>query len=296
MALTSVLRNSSSGVISTGSQIYSRYLATAANRSHVIIPTSISSVRQFSSPSKKLSNSKEYSDDQIQQLISDEVLIDHIITELNSMKYELQLLRNDDNFNLMKKGYERIQKPRKVEVVKEKDPFVKEIESEMSKAEFSRRAHVRLLNGFEVECDKPGIDTITVKGKHKKEIIRIKVFRPRNAFSSNFKMPITVTVSTSPAAGFSAFFNNTTSAEIHCIVTKNRYVVDKIMDPSVDGNLYGVPFGELPENLRRELHNYLETRGVSSTTTTFLYEYMLNKISRENLRGLEPFMKIIDAA
>lgn len=109
------------------------------------------------------------------------------------------------------------------------------------------QAQLRLLNGFEIEFDKPGRDTIIVKGKHKKEIIKIKVFRPRNAFSSNFKMPITVTVS-SPAAGFfnsttAAFFNNTTSAEIHCIVTKNRYVVDKIMDPSVDGNLRGVPFG-----------------------------------------------------
>ncbi|KAL8133180.1 uncharacterized protein LOC141710753 [Apium graveolens] len=294
MALTSVLRTSSSCV---GSQIYLRYLATAAKRSHVIIPTS---VRRFSSPSNKVSNFKDYSDDQIQQLISDEVLIDHIITELNSMKHELQLLRDDKKFNSMKKGFEWISKPKKVEVVKEKDPFVNEIESEISKAEYSREAQMRLFNGFQIEFDKPGRDTIIVKGKHKKEIIKIKVFRPRNAFSSNLKMPITVTVS-SPETGFfnsttAAFFNNTTSVEIHCVVTKNRYVVDKIMDPSVDGNLRGVPFGELPENLRRELHNYLETRGISFTTTNMLYDYMLNKIDRENSRGLEPFMKIIDAA
>lgn len=144
MALTSVLRSSSSCVLSSGSQIYSRSLATAANRSHNIIPNSISSVRRFSSPSKKSSKLKEYSVDQIQQLISDEVLIDHIISELNWMKAELQLLRNDEKFNLMKRGFERISKPKKVEVVKEKDPFVKEIESEISKAEYSRQVSFSL--------------------------------------------------------------------------------------------------------------------------------------------------------
>lgn len=139
MALTSVLRSSSSCVINGGSQIYSCYLATATNRSHLFIPTSISSVRRFSSPSKKRSNFKEYSYDQIQQLISDEVLIEHIITEINSMKQELQWLRDDEKFNTVKKEFERIPKPKKVEVVKEKDPFVKEIESEISKAEYSRQ-------------------------------------------------------------------------------------------------------------------------------------------------------------
>lgn len=152
MALTSVLRSSSSCVISSGSQIYCRYLTTVANRSHVIIPSSISFVRQFSSPSKKLLNSKEYSDDQIQQ--PDEVRMDRIITELNSMKHELQLIRNDDEkFNSMKKGFERIPKATKVEVVKEKDPFIKEIESEISKAESSRQVSY-FFNVLYVSCKK----------------------------------------------------------------------------------------------------------------------------------------------
>lgn len=103
---TTLLRRSSAG-----RQVYGHFLSGAAKRSHIIIPTSISSIRQFAS-----STSPKYN----------EAFVKDLLSKLHNMQGEIEMLRKQKDL-LMKS------KEKEIGSVKRKHPILKEIESEMSK-------------------------------------------------------------------------------------------------------------------------------------------------------------------
>lgn len=54
-------------------------------------------------------------------------------------------------------------------------------------------------------------------------------------------------------------------------------------------------WSDLDENLKKAFHKYLEIRGIKPSTTNFLFEYMLNKDSREYLIWLKKLKDFVEA-
>lgn len=50
---------------------------------------------------------------------------------------------------------------------------------------------------------------------------------------------------------------------------------------------------DLSEKLEEEFGKYLEARGITLSTTNFLYGYMLDKANKERLRILENIHKMV---
>ncbi|XP_074369399.1 uncharacterized protein At2g39795, mitochondrial-like isoform X2 [Apium graveolens] len=175
-----------------------------------------------------------------------------------------------------------------VVVVKEKHPLLKNIQLEMSKSEELKREseNLQLPHGFEVQSDKPGAAVVSLKRTHENEIINIELSIP-----VYYVMLLTVKVTLS--GRFSGFFNST-EAVFHCTLTSNGFEIEKIKEPN--GTEHGILFYNLPKNLKDEFYKYLEIRGVNKHNAAFLYKYMVGRTNRENLRGLESFRKMVEAA
>ncbi|KAK1572252.1 hypothetical protein Q3G72_029705 [Acer saccharum] len=57
----------------------------------------------------------------------------------------------------------------------------------------------------------------------------------------------------------------------------------------------GPDFHDLDENLKKAFHKYLEIRGIKPATTNFLFEFMLNKDTREYTLWLKNIKNFIEA-
>ncbi|KAK1403724.1 hypothetical protein POM88_003329 [Heracleum sosnowskyi] len=278
-ASTILLRKSSACLIGSGSQLYGRYLSTAAKRSHTIIPTSVFSGRRFSSSSPL--NNETTARDYAQQPANNQPTITEILAEIESVRKEIESIRKE------RKG-KKEPPVEEVVVVKEKHPLLKIIELEMSKSEQLNRESMKLQLPyvFDVESDKPGAATVTLKGTHENEIINIELSIP-----AHYVMLLTVKLTLS--GRFSGFFNST-EAVFHCTLTSNGFEVVKIKEPH--GSDHGILFYNLPEDLKDEFYKYLEIRGVYKENVAILYRYMVGRTNRENLKGLESFKKMVEAA
>lgn len=126
-----LLRRSSACLIGSGSQFFYRYLSAAANPSHTIIPTSVSSARRFSSSSPLNSNEPTVGDN-IHQPSTDQQTISEIFAEIQSVRKEIKSIRE-------KREGKKEPPIEEVVVVKEKHPLLKNIELEMSKSEELKR-------------------------------------------------------------------------------------------------------------------------------------------------------------
>ncbi|KAK1403723.1 hypothetical protein POM88_003328 [Heracleum sosnowskyi] len=295
MAAATILLRRSSAYIKSGSQFYSRYLSTASKRSSLFVPTAISSVRQFcSSPvvntTQTPSSEVKHVNNINQQPVNNDQLVREILSQLGSMKGEIESLRKANEERKEESPQEQEVEEEEVVVVKEKHPLLKEIESVISKAEFKTRDDM-LAFGFEVECDKPGVSKVTLKKSYKKEIINIELFSPtyddRYDEDPPYEMKLIVKV------GFSRIFSSTV-AEFHCTASDGELLIDKIKDPSDGPHSEGVMFRNLPESLQSEFYEYLQIRGVYDLTSNVLHTYMVDKIKRENMRTLGKFKKLVD--
>lgn len=281
-ASTILLRRSTACLIGSGSQFYCRYLSAAAKRSHFIIPTSVSSVRRYSS-SSPLNSDEPTARDYAQKPANNQPTISKILAEIESVRKEIESIRKEREEGKKEPPIEE------VVVVKEKHPLLKNIESEMSKSEElnceTDQKLELILHGLEVVSNKPGAASVILKGKHENEIINIELSIP-----AYYVMLLTIKGS----GRFKACFNST-EAVFHCTFTSNGFEVEKIKEPN--GTIYpGILFYNLPKNLKDEFHKYLETRGVHKDNVSNLYSYMVGRTNRENLRGVENFRKMVEAA
>lgn len=114
MASTTILLRWSA--ISGGSQVYGRYLSAAAKQSQIkILPTSVSSIRQFASSAPPKYN---------------EAFVNELLSKLRTLEGDNETLRKQKELLLQSKEDA-------VGSVKQKHPLLKEIESEISKNKFS---------------------------------------------------------------------------------------------------------------------------------------------------------------
>ncbi|KAL8133178.1 uncharacterized protein LOC141710765 [Apium graveolens] len=300
MAAATILLRRSSACLTSASQFYCRYLSTAAKRSRLFVPTAISSVRQFSS-SPVVNNIQTPSSDVKpvhtidKQPVNNDQLVREILSQLGSMRGEIESLRkaNEERKEESSQAEEE-EEEEEVVIVKEKHPLLKQIELVMSKPEFSSPQANKLPCGFEVECDKPGVAKVTLKGSYKKEIINIEVFNPcyddvGYQDPPPFVMELIVKVS------FSRIFSST-KAEFHCTASEGDLVIDTIKVPGDGPHSEGIVFGQLPGSLQDEFYTYLQVRGVDDETSDMLHKYMVNKMERENTRALGKFKKLIEDA
>lgn len=110
---TILLRRS---VISGGNQVYCRYLSAAAKQSHInILPTSVSSIRQFASSATPKYN---------------EAFVNDLLSKVHTLEGDIETLRKQRELLLQSKE-------EAVGSVKPKHPLLKEIESEISKNKFT---------------------------------------------------------------------------------------------------------------------------------------------------------------
>lgn len=149
MAAATILLRRSSAFLTSGSQFYCRHLSTAAKRSRLFVPTAISSLRQFSS-SPVVNNLQTASSDAKhvnninQQPVNNDQLVREILSQLGSMRGEIESLRKANEERKEESSQEE-EEEEEVVVVKEKHPLLKEIESVMSKADFRSRVSYFLL-------------------------------------------------------------------------------------------------------------------------------------------------------
>ncbi|PKA57414.1 Uncharacterized protein AXF42_Ash013602 [Apostasia shenzhenica] len=88
--------------------------------------------------------------------------------------------------------------------------------------------------------------------------------------------------------------------EFCCTAYADELVVDSLSlhktEESEDRLLAyeGPDFDDLDENLRKAFQKYLEMRAISPSTTSYLYEYMVNKEDREYLRWMQTVRQFIE--
>lgn len=122
MAAATLLLGRSAKCLVSATHLFSN----AAKRRYLLVPTAISSLRQFSCDVNNVSNMN-------QQAVDKDKLVSDILSQLGSMREEIEFLR--------KAKEESRESPReeKTVVVKEKHPLLKQIELAMSKDETSSR-------------------------------------------------------------------------------------------------------------------------------------------------------------
>ncbi|GAB2299729.1 hypothetical protein Dimus_033783 [Dionaea muscipula] len=107
---------------------------------------------------------------------------------------------------------------------------------------------------------------------------------------SDFSIPLNVSVSKT----------NGPSLEFSCTAFSDEIAIDdlSLKYPEVEDDQVayeGPDFGDLDENLQKTFHKYLEVRGIKPSIANFLYEYMVQKDSKEYLRWLNGLKKFIVA-
>ena len=123
MAAATLLLGRSAKCLVSATHLFSN----AAKRRYLLVPTAISSLRQFSCDVNNVSNINQ------QPAVDKDKLVSDILSQLGSMREEIEFLR--------KAKEESRESPReeKTVVVKEKHPLLKQIELAMSKDETSSR-------------------------------------------------------------------------------------------------------------------------------------------------------------
>ncbi|KAF5742696.1 hypothetical protein HS088_TW09G00748 [Tripterygium wilfordii] len=157
---------------------------------------------------------------------------------------------------------------------------------------------------FKIE-DNPGEQIVTLTREYEGEMIKVLVQMPGlvtgenndigdddddNQKANQSSVPLVVTIS--KKSGLALEFN--------CVAYPDEIAIDGLSvrhpENSEDQFAYeGPDFHDLDENLRKAFLKYLEIRGIKSSTTNFLHEYMINKDSREYLFWLNNFKKFIEA-
>ncbi|KAL5707282.1 hypothetical protein ACHQM5_025348 [Ranunculus cassubicifolius] len=156
---------------------------------------------------------------------------------------------------------------------------------------------------FKIE-DNPGKQTIVLKRDYSGETIKVNVHMPSlvtgekgqyddddddSEKAEQASIPLLVTVSKN--SGHSLEFGVTAFPDEVAIDSMSV----KESDSSEDKIPYeGPDFTALDENLQKSFHKYLEIRGVKPMTTNFLYEYMINKDSREYLMWLKKLKNFVE--
>ncbi|KAK1403721.1 hypothetical protein POM88_003326 [Heracleum sosnowskyi] len=193
---TTLLRRSSAGVMGCGRQVYCRYLFGAAKRSHFVIPTSISSIRQFASSSPP----PKY----------DAAFVKNLLSKLHDLERDIETHRKERELLLKSKEEE-------VGFVKRKHPILKEIESEMSKTKFNEKDN-KFISGFEIRSDSSWRSTVNLEGSFWDELICLQISKPSCGL-----MPLTVEVGFPGVFGKQIEFRCTATPDGCCKIDKIKY-------------------------------------------------------------------------
>ncbi|KAL4376536.1 hypothetical protein GQ457_02G022600 [Hibiscus cannabinus] len=158
---------------------------------------------------------------------------------------------------------------------------------------------------FEIQ-DTPGLQTITLSREYDGELIEVYVHMPDlvtgnggegendndeeddSEKPSRSSIPLVVNVSKRGGP----------SLEFSCTAFPDEITIDSlsVRNPDSEDELAyeGPDFYDLDENLQKAFHKYLEIRGIKPSTINYLFEYMINKDSREYLRWLKNLKKFIE--
>ncbi|KAK1403717.1 hypothetical protein POM88_003322 [Heracleum sosnowskyi] len=268
MALATIHR-SSVRVIGSKTQFCCRYMSVAAKPSHIIIPTAISSIRQYNSAQTP---SNSYSATYVKALRSQIELLGkdkvHNETHVKALESQVELLR---------KSLEELLR-------RQKDPLLAEIELEMSKIELTQDK--KLPSNFEIhESYWPWAYPVTLKrSTHvQKESICLGISKP----VSCSQVPLCITVGSSEnMMNFKLKFL--------CTIMADGYKISRITTGRICKQ---VPFDLLSEDAQHLFYRYLQLRGVDSRTTNSIYDYMLQKLKREHVGDFyKRFKNIVKAS
>ncbi|XP_031273978.1 uncharacterized protein At2g39795, mitochondrial-like [Pistacia vera] len=161
---------------------------------------------------------------------------------------------------------------------------------------------------FKIE-DNRGHQTVTLTREYQGELVKVEVYMPDLVTGdkpeavhdnddddddiekpSRTSLPLVVTVSKSSG----------TSLEFSCVAYPDEIAIDSLAvrksEKSEDDVAYeGPEFHDLDEKLKKAFHKYLEIRGIKPSSINFLFEYMINKDSREYLNWLNNLKNFIEA-
>lgn len=186
------------------------------------------------------------------------------------------------------------------------DSLVGILESEIKVAEEGIENYQvgEVTDGFPFEIvDNPGEQTILLKRELDGEIIKVGVDIPNIASSEdneeeeeedNEDTGIPMVVIVSKGNGQELEFGLTAFADKICIDSLLIKQPEHSSEGSKQNAYEGPNFSDLDESLQKALQKYLEIRGIKSTTTKFLQEYMRNKDFREYLMWLKNLKGFIE--
>ncbi|KAJ4966572.1 hypothetical protein NE237_018421 [Protea cynaroides] len=184
------------------------------------------------------------------------------------------------------------------------------LESEIECADESEDLHRGgfLPDGFPFEIiDNPGEQTITLKREFFGESIQVEVHMPDMAEedeededdeddkddgdAGSGQTYISLIVNVSKGEG--------PHLEFSCSASPDDITIDNMMmkSPNTSSNeiaYEGPEFSDLDENLQKEFYKYLDVRGIKSSFTNFLQEYMILKDNREYLGWLKNMKDFIE--
>ncbi|KAK3180425.1 hypothetical protein Dsin_003347 [Dipteronia sinensis] len=159
---------------------------------------------------------------------------------------------------------------------------------------------------FKIE-DIPGQQTVILTREHQGDHVKVEVGMPDlvtgehpeannddddddSEKPNQASLPLVVTITK----------NCGTSLEFSCTGYPDEISIDSLSirksETSEDEIPYeGPDFHDLDENLKKAFHKYLEVRGIKPATTNFLFEFMLNKDTREYTTWLKNIKSFIEA-
>ncbi|KAL8093502.1 uncharacterized protein At2g39795, mitochondrial-like [Apium graveolens] len=161
---------------------------------------------------------------------------------------------------------------------------------------------------FQIE-DNPGQQTISLSAEFDGESINVEVYMPTIATGednndkdnddddndedeNSVESSMSLVVRLSKSSGLVLEFGCTAYPDEISIDTLSVKDPDNVEDPLA---YEGPDFSDLDENLQKAFHKYLEIRGIKPSMTNHLYEYMLNKDSKEYLVWLKNLKEFIQA-
>ncbi|OAY41366.1 uncharacterized protein At2g39795, mitochondrial [Manihot esculenta] len=184
--------------------------------------------------------------------------------------------------------------------------LIRVLESEIDCAEQPNDVE-DIPNGFSFEIqDNPGARTILLKKNYQDETIKIEVDEPsipdedvqedddddqdKNVEDTDNPASLPLIVSITKGKGQIVEFGITAYPDEITIDTLSI----KDSESSEDKLAYGPDFCDLPENLQKDFHEYLDSIGIKPSMMNFLFEYMRNKDKKEYLiwlKNLKSFME-----
>lgn len=162
---------------------------------------------------------------------------------------------------------------------------------------------------FKIE-DNPGRQTISLSADFDGESINVEVYMPNIAAGEDNndkdndddddvdedenpnESSMSLVVRLSKSSGLVLEFGCTAYPDEISIDTLSVKDPENVEDPLA---YEGPDFSDLDENLQKAFHKYLEIRGIKPSMTNHLYEYMLNKDSKEYLVWLKNLKEFVQA-